>query len=1141
MFYEKGTIPLTKYRDRSMSRIHIGMFSLGCALILMSASVAAQSAYLYPIPDIPQTSKSSVDKRRAMEVAQLTLDLRDVTLRSALESIRKASGMKLLYGDRVVPLDRKVSAQLRKVSVLEALEIVLKGTGVIAKPAEDGQIVLVKEEFGRQRDSTSKAAATGVIQGHVIDKSTKEPLAQAVISLQPTKNGTQTNVRGAYQITGLPPGDYIVTVRILGYQTLVRNVTIGASVNLTEDFALVSVASRLTEVVTTATGKQRRLEVGNDIVKIDPAEIMERAPARSVTDVLRFAQIPGVNVISASGEPGAPTKILMRGIGSISQSTDPAIIVDGIWIDSRASDSSIINRAYGSRSSSTKYTPSPLDNIDPSTIESMEIVRGPSAASLYGHEAANGVIVITTKRGKDGPTSWTYNFSKDWDSQVRAKHGNWYPFGTDELGNSFAGCELQAHYQMSCIQDSAINLNRFGYLLDETGPGSLQRHSLTVRGGNSKTLYSFTTSFSDNLGTRRTRPIDLARMRLLNIDLEPEIKTPGRAKDLKFSSSLLFNATRLININLVVNAYNSTLNQGEIGFGGDGQLPDSLKVLLGPSSHTVFVGGSNRTGASSSLAVQLVPDSWWNLRANLGADISERMDHGRDDSRICEAGVCEPRQGSPTTYTLKQRAITDKIVTARVAAGGAISTILDRVLTMSPLINFDAKRTINREVGSDLAQIPFGSQNGSGLGRGTIQQRDLITAGYSFSTAFKVLDRMYFDVGFRQDGGSAIQRTSSSKYPRLSTSWIVSEEKFFPQNRFVNLMVLRGVVGYGAVHPDAADLHGGYAYRYAGINEEEVLVADMITVGNRDLVPERSMEFEGGIDADLFGDRVQLGFTLSNKNLRNAIIARRLPVSAGSSVSGGGQSRKENISRVQNRSVEFVLNTRVIDNNSVLLSLGTSMSNINNVIRRLGNNAIHTTNTSTDRLVEGYQIGSVWMLPVLGYGDVDNNGYIDGTELILGDTTTYVGWNQPKFTASYNGTLAILRRSLSFSFSLDQQGPSVQQAKFRDNYGLMVVEAPLEAQALSLSSLRKGGLAMRVSNLRLNSASVNYTVPREIVKRFNSKLIMISLQGSNLALWTNYSGRDPMVNSTPVGHMITDDGFTLPIPRKYALNVRVEL
>lgn len=1111
------------------------------AFLLVTTGLTAQSAYQHPPLDMPQVSKGSDSQRGNSESALLTLDLRDVTLRSALESIRKASGVKLLYGDRVVPLERKVTALLKNVSVLDALEIVLKGTGVIAKLAEDGQIVLVKAESPGSKDSASKQTAAGVIEGHVIDNSTREPLSQATVSVQPGSYGTQTNVRGTYRITGLPPGSYKLTVRILGYQTSVRDITIRASESTTEDFALVSVASRLTEVVTTATGKQRRLEVGNDIVKLNPTEIMERAPARSVTDILRFAQIPGVNVITANGEPGAPTKILMRGIGSISQSTDPAIIVDGIWIDSRASDSSIINKAYGTSSTRTRYTPSPLDNIDPSTIESMEIIRGPSAASLYGHEAANGVIVITTKRGKDGPTSWTYNFSRDWDSQVREKHGNWYPFGTDEFGNFRGGCDIREHYRMNCIQDSAINLNKFGFLLDETGPGSLQRHSLSVRGGNSKTLYSFTTSYSDNWGTRRTRPIDLVRMRLLNIELEPEIKAPGRARDLKLSSSLSFIATKLINLNLVVNAYSSALNQGEIRFDAETSLPDSLKVILAHSSSTVFVGGSSRTGVSSSLAMQLIPDSWWNLRTTLGADISERMDHGRDDSRICKAGVCEPRPGSPTSYTLKQRSMTDKIVTARVAVGGTLSTMLDKVLTMSPSINFDAKRTLSREVGSDLAQIPFGSQNGSGFGRGTIQQRDLMTAGYSFSTTFKVLDRMYFDVGFRQDAGSVIQRTSSSKYPRLSTSWIVSQEDFFPQNRFIGLMVLRGVVGYGATHPDAADLHGGYAYKYAGINDEEVLVADLITIGNKDLVPERSMEFEGGIDTDLFGDRVQLAFTLSNKNLRNAIITRRLPVSAGGGTGNAGQARKENISRVQNRSIEFSLNTRIIDNNSMLLSIGTSMSNVNNVIRRLGNNAIHTSNTSTDRLVEGYQIGSVWMLPVLGYGDIDNNGYIDDTELILGDTTIYVGWSQPKFTASYNGTLSVLRRSLSFSFGLSQQGPSIQQAKFHDNYGLTVVDAPLEAQALSQSSSRKGGLAMRVSNLRLNSASVNYTVPREIARRLNSKLIMISLQGSNLALWTNYTGRDPMVNSTPVGHMITDDGFTLPMPRKYAFNVRVEL
>ena len=142
-----------------------------------------------------------------------------------------------------------------------------------------------------------------------------------------------------------------------------------------------------------------------------------------MSDLLRYAQVPGVQVTTASGEPGAPTRVTMRGIRSISQNTDPAIIVDGVWV---LSSDTILNLAGGGGyGSGTRFTPSPLDRIDPLSIESIEVIRGPSAASLYGQEAANGVIVITTKRGQAGRTSWSYNFSRDWDSQVRQKSGQW--------------------------------------------------------------------------------------------------------------------------------------------------------------------------------------------------------------------------------------------------------------------------------------------------------------------------------------------------------------------------------------------------------------------------------------------------------------------------------------------------------------------------------------------------------------------------------------------------------------------------------------------------------------------------------------------------------------------------------------------
>ncbi len=1107
------------------------------------------------VDDLVATATSSQSVQQAGVVRSVKIEVKDTTLRFVLHEIAKVSGQQVVFSGNIPQLDRKVSLTLNEPNALAAVKVAIRGTGLTATVAKDGKTIVVLGR-GVAEDSTARKES-GVVKGRVYDEN-KKPVGGAAVEVSGVNKRAVTDANGYFEIRNIVSGKHDLVVKLIGYKS--ERVAINVSSSAASDnsqpdvtILLTPSATYLNEVVTTASGTQRRIEVGNDIVKINAAELLARAPARSVSDMIRFAQVPGVRVTTASGEPGSPTRIRMRGIGSISQNSDPAIIVDGIWINSTMSDSSVINSAWGPARSSgernlmkTNYAPSPIDAIDPATIETLEFVRGPSAASLYGQEAANGVIVITTKKGKQGPTSWTYTFSRDLDVQPRAKQGSWLGYGTDPTGNLYTQeCNAERHYQQDCFQDSVVDINRMGYLLNDDGNGSLQNHRVSVRGGNNKTAYSFSTAFQDNIGTQRVSEINLIRARKLNIPITNNFRHPGRKKDIYLSSSISFIPTQSLTIDVVANTNNSNLKQAQIETNDLSvvrMMVDTLAGMAGePLSFNMLHGGSDVFSINSAVNLAYQSKSWWFGRGTIGADIAERKDYGRNDYRSCALGVCIPAAGSdgmPTNYRLRDATNSNKVLTGRISAGGKLPIGFDRFLTLTPSIGLDVKRSLNRRLQLDMKTVPFGSDQGSGEGAGTVTSNDVVTAGYFFTTAFGVLNRIYFNLGFRQDAGSVIKRNSASTYPKLSTSWIVSDEGFFPKNTFISGLSFRGAVGYAAVHPDAADINGGYQYVRSVIGGEVIWIAELKTVGNNKLVPERSLELEGGFDAYLWGDRAQLIFTVANKNLNNAIINRSIPPSSGVIIAA---RRKENISRVQNRSVELSFNTRVIDNDYMLLQLGTNISNVNNVIRKLGSHAIVSTNTSKDRLVEGYSISSVWDRPVLGYGDVNGNGYLDDSEIILGDTTVYKGVSEPKYTASYNGSVAVLNRNLSFSFSLSHRGPSVQYATYHDNYGEMVVGAPLELQVRSRANKISGGTALSTSEVRLSSASVNYNLPASFSQRLKSKLIVLSLQGSNLALWTSYEGRDPMVNSSPIGNKVSDNGYTLPIPRKYAFNVRVEL
>src|SRR5581483_1560104 len=178
------------------------------------------------------------------------------------------------------------------------------------------------------------------------------------------------------------------------------------------DFALRLSVARLQQIVTTATGPQRRLQVANDITTINVDSVMQTAPVRSVTDLLE-TRVPGLEVEHTSGNPGDPARIRLRGLSSITRNNDPIVVLDGVRIDVSESGNQNLARSSPLSPNFGSYTaPSRLDQIDPASIETIDVFKGPRAAALYGPDAANGVIVITTKKARPGPPHWSYSVTQ---------------------------------------------------------------------------------------------------------------------------------------------------------------------------------------------------------------------------------------------------------------------------------------------------------------------------------------------------------------------------------------------------------------------------------------------------------------------------------------------------------------------------------------------------------------------------------------------------------------------------------------------------------------------------------------------------------------------------------------------------------
>jgi len=241
------------------------------------------------------------------------------------------------------------------------------------------------------------AQATGTITGRVTDRATQAGIGDAQVLVVGTTRGARTNDTGQYRLPGVAAGPVRIRVLRLGYEAETRTVDVDANGTATADFALGATATRLDQVVVSATGESEvRRESGNNIATINTDSI-PKTVVNGVSDLLS-SRAANVIVTQTSGTTGGGSRIRIRGSNSLSLSNEPLIIIDGIRAISDVSGSTI---DIGGQN------PSRLDDLNPEDIDDIQVIKGPAAAALYGTAAANGVVQITTKRGRSGKTKWT--------------------------------------------------------------------------------------------------------------------------------------------------------------------------------------------------------------------------------------------------------------------------------------------------------------------------------------------------------------------------------------------------------------------------------------------------------------------------------------------------------------------------------------------------------------------------------------------------------------------------------------------------------------------------------------------------------------------------------------------------------------
>ena len=323
--------------------------------------------------------------------------------------------------------------------------------------------------------SAPVVAQTGTVTGAIRDQA-GQPLAGAQVSLEGTAIGGLSGDNGRYLLNNVPLGNHDVTVVLLGYAATTQSVTVRAGETTVRDFVLGLIALSMDEIVVTATGEQRRREIGNAVAKIETSTLTEVAPVTSFQELLQ-GRASGVSVIPSDGTVGTGARIRIRGISSATLSPDPLVYVDGIRVNSGSP-------ALGGDQYIGGGEPSFFNDLNPEEIESIEIVKGPSAATLYGTQAANGVIWITTKRGTEGPPRWNIWIEQGLTEDPAEYPGIYYSQGRGANGRTrlclpmhqaMGQCTIEQLYTRNLLTEPEYSPIKNGYR---------QQYGAQVSGGN---------------------------------------------------------------------------------------------------------------------------------------------------------------------------------------------------------------------------------------------------------------------------------------------------------------------------------------------------------------------------------------------------------------------------------------------------------------------------------------------------------------------------------------------------------------------------------------------------------------------------------------------------------------------------------
>lgn len=974
-------------------------------------------------------------------------------------------------------------------------------------------------------------AQNGTLVGKVTDAATGAPLSGATVLVGGTTLLGVTNDAGEYSIVNVRPGLVAVSVQRIGYQAAGDTVRITAGDRITKNFTMTQTVSRLSDVVVTGvTGNTQRKAQAAVVATVQAADIVRNAPISNVNELLQ-SRLPGVSVNASSGSVGASRSIRIRGAASISLSNQPLIFIDGIRV-SEAQNSPGVGGQSTDR----------LNDINPDDIESIEVVKGPAAATLYGAEASAGVIQIITKKGKLGSNTFEQNIRFDY-SQIDQ---NWTP------PSNFATCSSAAVAPTSVnplCRGQAVGTLVSDNPLERVGAfqtGGERNFGWTGRGGGSNYGYFLSATSDKSEGTLPNNAFERIGFRS-NVNFVPSDKVK-----VDIGLNILQSDTQLPdNDNNIYGWLGGALlgspatrrddgGNGQDGWFGFNRQFDAIKAI----QNTIQ---SRRTQANVAISFQ--PTSWFTNRLNVGADLA------RDEitrffplnSRQEYAGNLNTGDNTQTRLGFDRFTI-DYLGTMR----GTYGAEDEWGVNLSGGLQSIITRTDNTfSNGFGFVTNAANSVNNAATRTGGQSFNEQKSLGYLGELQLSHKDKRFVQFGARLDQNSSFGEGAPSFFlPRVGVSWVLSDEEFMaPLMRPFSSFRVRAAYGTTGRAPGPGASLQTFAAAPFAITGAQQAGAIPENPGNDTLRAERGTEFEAGLDAALFNDRVSVELTYFRKVTKDLLLSTPLPPSLGFT-----QNPFANIGEVRNSGLELVLTANLIrrDNFDWTSTLGANTLD-NELVSLGGVNPFGTTN----RFTEGFPLGSLVSKRIRNIDEASGVVTVADTFEVIGGILPTLEWNWSnsitiakniRVTALldakaghyiFNNTAFFRETQLVRSDARLDTTVLSRRERLR-RYGNPTPGRPAFVQengAPTTVNEARDGFVEPADFVRLRELSIGYTLPRSLLSRLGSRVKggTITFAAQNLALWTDYSGPDPEVVSAATANFSRTDFLTLPNPRRFVI------